>query len=321
MITDGSKKNSLQKLEDYYKVDCLLGFGSYSKVKLAGEISSGKKFAVKIIDSIYHSSKGKNKFLKRELDVLEKTNHINIIKYYSYATYLLENDIGCLELHDCIILEYAENGPLFDYLSIEKRGFNERISRSIFHQIINGLENCHNSGLAHGDLKTENILFQSDWTLKLCDFGNSYSLGSKNFDIKEGITKSYCSPEIWNGDKSEVLGAKSDIFSCGVILFVLVTGNFPFFEPTQTDFFYRKIKTKKLSGIWDHYKEKINIFESLNVSNDFKELFTSLVQNDPKDRPSLDEIKKCKWLNLENASQGEVIQELEKRKKYIKKYK
>ena len=321
MLTSGNKRSMQNKIEDYYKLDTELGFGAYSKVKLAFEVSTGKKFAIKIIDSIYHnsSSKLKNKFVKRELDALERINHYNIIKYYNNSAYLLENDLGCVELHDCIVLDYAENGSLFDYIFHEKRGFNERISRCIFLQLINALEHCHSVGMAHGDLKTENILFTTDWTVKLCDFGNSYFLGSKNIDIKDGVTKTYCSPEIWSGDKTEILGAKSDIFSCGVILFLLVTGNFPFFETTNTDFVYRRIKSKRYSGIWDHYKEKISIFESLNVSVEFKELFISLVQCEAKDRPTIEEIKKCKWLSLELATPLELTQEFEKRKKYIKK--
>jgi len=322
MNTLSVKRNMLQnKIEDYYKIDSLLGFGAYSKVKLATEVTTGRKCAIKIIDSIYYTAKGKNKFLKRELDALEKISHINIIKYITNSTYLLENDIGCLEQHDCIVLEYAENGSLFDYIFYEKRGFNERISRCFFLQLINALENCHNAGIAHGDLKTENILFNADWTVKLCDFGNSYYLGSKNVDIKEGVTKTYCSPEIWNGDKTEVLNAKADIFSCGVILFLLITGNFPFFETSNTDYVYRRIKSKRYSGIWDHYKEKICYFGSLNVSTEFKELFISLVQNEPKDRPTIEEIRKSKWLNMEFATSNEVFQELEKRKKYIRKIK
>lgn len=322
MITCGNKKSIPQlKLDDYYKTDSLLGFGAYSKVKLAIEISTGKNYAIKIIDSIYHNSKVKNKYLKRELDVLEKISHNNIIKYYNSATFLLENDIGYFELHDCILLEYAENGSLFDYILLDKKGFTERIAKSIFVQIINGLESLHSVGLAHGDLKIENILFLCDWTVKLCDFGNSYSLGSKNIDVKEGTTKTYCPPEIWGGDFTEILKSTSDIFSCGIILFVLVTGHFPFLEPTNNDFFFRRMKTKKSSGIWDIYKEKTNIFDGINISNEFKELFISLVHSDPKDRLSLEEIKKCKWLSTDMAGPNEVIPELERRKKYIMRYK
>ncbi len=320
MITNGNKKaNSQVKIEEHYKLDKLLGFGSYSKVRLAKEVSTGREFAIKIIDSIYHNSKGKNKFLRRELDALEKIYHNNVIQLYCNATYLLENDLGCLEVHDCIVLEYAKNGSLLDYIFHEKKGFNERIARTLFLQLVNAVESCHDVGIANGDVKTENILFQSDWTIKICDFGNSYTLGSKNVDVKEGTTKHYCAPEIWGGDKSEILGAKADIFSLGIILFILVTGSFPFTENTHSDFFYRKVKTKKMSGMWEQYKERISVLECLNLSNELKELFIMLVQFDQKDRPSVEEIKKSKWLQMEFASTKEVAIELEKRKKNISK--
>jgi len=318
MITSNKRNINQQSFDENFITCELLGYGAYSKVVSAIEIISGKKYAIKIINSMYHNSKVKNKYLKRELDVLENIFHNNIIKYYNTGTFLIDNKQS-LEPHDCIILEFAENGSLFEYIINEKRGFNEQISRVIFLQIINGLEKCHDEGIAHGDLKTENILFQNDWTIKLCDFGNSYKLDSKNVDLKDGTTKQYCAPEIYHGDKNEIIDAKADIFSLGVILFIIVVGNFPFMDTSNTDYFYRRIKVKKFNGIWEQYKERIPSFESLNISNEFKDLFTSLVLSDPKDRPTIEEIKKSKWLNSDFASLNDVTTELEKRKRKIRK--
>lgn len=310
---------SFPKLDEFYKTEGVLGIGAYSKVKLAIETSSGKSFALKIIDSIYFSSKGKNKYLKREKDALERISHFNVIKYISSFTFSLENDLGCLEYHDCLLLEYAENGSLFDYIFYEKKGLSEKIAKYIFQQIVNAVEACHNVGIAHGDLKSENILFHGDWTVKLCDFGNSYAIGSKNIDVKEGVTRCYCAPEILEGFETDILGVKSDVFSLGVILFILATGNFPFLETTNNDFFYRKIKSKKLFGLWDMYRDKLQIPECLTLTNDFKELFLSLVQYDQNDRPTLDIVKKSKWLSENIAMSSEVVHELERRRKFIRK--
>ena len=165
MIANGSKRSNYANsnyplVSESFIIGSLLGIGAYSKVYLAHEIQTGRKFAIKIINSVYHNtSKSKNKYLKRELEALDKFYTDCIIKYYSSETYLIESDTGSVEPHDCIILEYAENGSLFDYISSEKKCFNEKISRALFLQIVNTLEKCHYEGIAHGDLKTENILF------------------------------------------------------------------------------------------------------------------------------------------------------------------
>jgi len=195
-----------------------------------------------------------------------------------------------------------------------KKGFGEFFGRYLFNQLINGLEECHNSGVAHRDLKTENIMMNRDWILKIADFGYATLIEGKKGDGVLGTflgTLSYCAPEILA--KKPYKGTDADLFSTGVILFVLVTGKLPFGKAIVYDQYYRNFIKNDPKTFWKIMLPKVG-----NVSDDFMDLVNQMLSYDPKERPSFDSIRKHAWMQLETATDVEMTEEFQKRDSIVK---
>lgn len=138
-------------------------------------------------------------------------------------------------------MEYAGGGELFDFVA-ESGKFSEKVTRTFFHQMMNGIHYMHDMGYAHRDLKPENVLLTNNFILKLADFGFSCLLrghdGTGVLRTKLG-TEGYMAPEIATKTYD---GRRTDIFAAGVILFIMFAGTPPFEKPTPTDPYYKLIK-------------------------------------------------------------------------------
>ena len=224
------------------------------------------------------------------------------------------------------IEEMAENGELFNYIYFIEKGFSEKISAKIFLAILKSVKILHENNIIHGDIKPENILVGNDFNLKLIDFGFSSKFNKKNNNIiftTEGSDQ-YSPPEIRKANIAGYDGIKSDIFSLGVLLFVITLGRFPFSLSSYIDKKYRLIMNKKYDLYWANY-------ESFNLSEEFKDLMNHLISFDPKERLSIEEILEHPWIKMninnkeikknENNIDGDVVEELKKRKNYIEKKK
>ena len=151
-----------------YTILRTLGSGVSCKVKLGFDTQTGKKVAVKIMnDKIDLKTQ---ELVLTEVKAMSKLKHENIVNQIAWgkATYVKES--GKEKEIVYIVLELANGGELFDFIAISGR-FNESIARFYFKQLINGLNFCHQSGITHRDLKPENILLDSNYTLKIADFG------------------------------------------------------------------------------------------------------------------------------------------------------
>ena len=219
---------------------------------------------------------------------------------YSYFSFKLFNyfDTGPVEYG---LFEYLKNGELQNYVFLLKKKFSEEISRKIFFDILMAVEICHESGISHGDIKLQNIMLNSNFNLKLIDFGFS-----KN--IKDGLiseitgSRFYNAPEMFSCATKGYVGTLSDIFSLGVVLFVLVMGFYPFEKPNITDSRYKLISKKDFQGFWKKCEQK-KLFTNNNNSNnlfgvspEFKDLFEKMVCPKPEDRINISQIKKHPWL-------------------------
>lgn len=304
-------------LDGKYIVLKTLGRGATSSVKLAKDINDhGRLYAIKIV-------KKKNineidlKFFFNEMQMLKAIDHVNIIKIFDGNSGILKKSNGMTKMVNYLALELASNGELFDYIYFPKKGFGEEIGQYIFLQLLEGLEATHNYGIAHRDLKTENMMLSEDWTLKIADFGYSTPLigrkGDGNLTTCLG-TMSYCAPEILM--RKPYIGTFADIFSCGVILFILVTGRLPFQKAARTDYHYQFILKNDYEGFWNATTSKIE-----NLSNEFKTLVNCMLAFDPTQRPSIAEIRSYSWMLKPLSSYHTVKAEFEMRKSLIKKIK
>jgi len=149
--------------------------------------------------------------------------------------------------------------------------------RFFLDQIITVVEYLHNKSIVHRDLKPENMLVDENLNLKVTDFGFATS---KNIDALLSFrgSKRYMAPEIKEEKKYD--GRKTDIFSIGVILFVLVQGIFPFREGNKDDYFYKLLINQNYNLYW------IEIF-SEDLSDEFKDLMTKMLHYDPTKRPTI----------------------------------
>lgn len=252
-----------------YELGRTLGKGMSGKVKLGKRISDGKEFALKFINSANMGPR-QWEMLEREVTAMEKLKHPNILNLLQFdmkVPYPRLRDKGFLEM-PLLVLELSGGGELFDFL-METGPLEEDIARTYFKQLLAALELCHSKGVAHRDLKPENLLLEAGtYQLKLADFGlaavkqqpvpaaasdgpdaSSSSSSAKSSSgcgvygelmcATEVGTKSYMSPEVLQRNGKAYDGAAADVWSAGVVLFIMLAGNPPFEQAGGKDWWYR----------------------------------------------------------------------------------
>ena len=237
-------------------------------------------------------------FYFNEVSFLSKLNdNDNIIKLYEYGqgflTNISNNDNSSTNKDKIYyqILEYANNGELKDYINDSSSRIPENISAKIFLKIVKAVKFIHGNNIAHCDLKPENILLDQNFNPKLNDFGFSQKLDRENGNLlhQRSGTPKYSSPDVRLAFTKGYDGIKNDIFSLGVLLFVITIGDFPFETATYSDEKYKFI----IKGRFNHFWE---FFNYIDLSNEFKDLINSLISHTPAKRLSIEEILKHPWL-------------------------
>ncbi|XP_012890743.1 PREDICTED: sperm motility kinase-like [Dipodomys ordii] len=262
----GSGDSSLEELlRAQYRVLRDIGEGGFAEVKLAQHLLTHTFVAIKVIPKTKDDA-----ILNMERDLMRSLDHPNVIKLYE----IIETD----ELV-CLVLEYAERGNLQDLVDTVGCMWEEE-ARSLFRQITHATCYCHNMGIAHRDLKLDNILLDAQGKPKLCDFGLGVRcLEGQRLQMVCG-TLPFCAPEILTHESYD--GTKADVWSLGVVLYTLVVGRPPFRGITTVQM--EKAVLKGEFGFPAH------------VSADFRDLVTSMVAVDPKRRPSLQRVLEHPWL-------------------------
>jgi serine/threonine protein kinase len=166
--------------------------------------------------------------------------------------------------------------------------------------MLDSMEYMHGNRVAHRDLKLENILIDDQLQLKLADFGFACYKQVDCLSSYRG-TFTYMAPEIKEGRTYS--GLQADMFSFGVILFIIVQGIFPFKEARKEEYFYNLI----CSGQTDLYFTKTN---ATNLSLEFKDLILALFSYDAAKRPSISQIRSHPWLNQAGFSQENTREKL-----------
>ncbi|KAF2095469.1 Pkinase-domain-containing protein [Rhizodiscina lignyota] len=198
-----------------YQIVKTLGEGSFGKVKLAVHQVSGQKVALKIINRRKLVTRDMAGRIEREIQYLQLLRHPHIIKLYTVIPTPTEI---------IMVLEYA-GGELFDYI-VQNGRMKEDKARRFFQQIVCAVEYCHRHKIVHRDLKPENLLLDENLSVKIADFGLSNIMTDGNFLKTSCGSPNYAAPEVISGKL--YAGPEVDVWSCGVILYVLLCGRLPF---------------------------------------------------------------------------------------------
>eukprot|EP00752_Nemacystus_decipiens_P018274 g16395.t1 len=213
-----------------YQVGKTIGEGTFGKVKLAVNTETGEKMAIKVLDKSIIQRQNMGAQVKREISIMKLVRH-------PYVVQLREVLASSSKIF--LVCELITGGELFDKI-VEKQRFTEDEARFYFRQLLEGMEYCHSQGVCHRDLKPENILLDGAGNVKISDFGlsNLYSGGDdealKLLHTTCG-TPNYVAPEVL-ADKGYD-GRMADVWSMGVILYVLLAGFLPFDEPSMSTLF------------------------------------------------------------------------------------
>lgn len=254
---------------------------------------------------------GMTDIVMNEVEVMKQLKHdniINLIDFNDSCEFKKPNGVSTPVFF--LALELANGGELFDFIA-QTGKFTEPVARFYFRQLCDAFEYLHGNGVSHRDMKPENIMLDSDFNLKIADFGFS-STKAQN-DSRKG-TDSYMAPEIHMGQKYS--GQCVDLFAAGIILFIMVAQHPPFNKATPKDPHYKTISANRMDLFWKlHSRNKPSGLDFF--SEDFRDLITQLLGFDPVQRPSLAEIKTHPWYTGPCPTYDEVKEEFLERKRKL----
>ncbi|KAK4584113.1 hypothetical protein RGQ29_022022 [Quercus rubra] len=251
-----------------------IGSGNFGVAKLVRDKWSGELYAVKYIER----GPKIDEHVQREIVNHRSLKHPNIIRF---------KEVCLTPTHLAIVMEYAAGGELFEKICNAGR-FTEDEARYFFQQLISGVSYCHSMQICHRDLKLENTLLDGSSAprLKICDFGYSKSSVLHSQPKSTVGTPAYIAPEVLS--KKEYDGKIADVWSCGVTLYVMLVGAYPFEDPEDPKNF-RKTLQRILSV---HY----SIPDYVRISLECKHLLSRIFVANPEKRITIPEIKKHPWL-------------------------
>eukprot|EP00227_Mantoniella_beaufortii_P010333 CAMPEP_0197592600 /NCGR_PEP_ID=MMETSP1326-20131121/15182_1 /TAXON_ID=1155430 /ORGANISM="Genus nov. species nov., Strain RCC2288" /LENGTH=350 /DNA_ID=CAMNT_0043158317 /DNA_START=96 /DNA_END=1148 /DNA_ORIENTATION=- len=252
--------------------DRLLGKGSYGMTKLMREKATGTLFAIKYItrgDKI-------TDHVRREIVNHRSLCHPFVVNF---------KEVLVTETHLGVVMEYVSGGELFNYVQ-QRRSFNEAQARYFFQHLISGVEYLHHMRVVHRDLKLENTLVDLSGPspqLKICDFG--YSKSGLDSQPKTRIgTPAYIAPEVYQGIQPYD-GKASDVWACGVVLYVMLAGRYPFQDPDHP--------TNNHATMWRVLDIKYEM--PPNLSDECKDLLRLIFVKDPHYRIPIAGIGQHPW--------------------------
>ena len=224
------KDDNSTLLHGKYELGRLLGHGTFAKVYHARNLQSGKSVAMKVVSKEKVIQVGMMEQIKREISVMKMVQHPNIVELH---------EVLASKSKIYFAMELVRGGELFS--KIAKGRLKEDLARVYFQQLISAIDFCHSRGVYHRDLKPENLLLDEEGNLKVTDFGlSAFTEHLKQDGLLHTTcgTPAYVAPEVIG--KKGYDGAKADLWSCGVILYVLLAGFLPF-QDDNIVAMYRKI--------------------------------------------------------------------------------
>lgn len=247
-----------------------LGEGATSVVKLAFNKTTFQYFACKVVAIQHLDTAQRREKFENEIRIMQQLSHPNIVMLMD----LLKDDNFYY-----IVMELCSKGELFDHI-VEKKTIPETEAHDLMFQIISGVKFCHENGIAHRDLKPENILFDTRGRVKISDFGLSRISQPHALTGTQCGSPCYASPECLSGQPYDPF--LSDIWACGVILYVMVTGQLPWTGINNREMFEQIKKGQYRTPAF--------------LSDNCRDLIAKLMAVNPKERISLQDALNHRWM-------------------------
>ncbi|XP_022140408.1 CBL-interacting serine/threonine-protein kinase 5-like [Momordica charantia] len=254
-----------------YEIGRLLGKGTFAKVYYGKELESGESVAIKVINKDQVKKEGMMEQIKREISVMHLVRHPNIVEL---------KEVMATKTKIFFVMDYVRGGELFSKVARGK--LKEDVARKYFQQLISAVDYCHSRGVSHRDLKPENLLLDENGDLKISDFGLSAlpeQLRNDGLLHTQCGTPAYVSPEVLKRKGYD--GAKADIWSCGVILYVLLAGFLPFQDENIITMYKKVFKAEFECPPW--------------FSAEAKRLISKILVVDPGRRITIGAITRVPW--------------------------
>ena len=266
----------------------ILGRGSFGIVYLVKQRYLSRYFAMKVIKKSPSKAKEEEENLMNEVDILRKLDHPNIVKITDF--YSLNTEYN-------IITEYCQEGELFDEIKAQSP-FSEAMAAWYLRQILSAICYCHNMNIIHRDLKPENILIvkrqkNGYHPIKIIDFGTAKVFQKEKAEHVLIGSAYYIAPEVLSRNYTELC----DLWSCGVIMYILLTGRPPFNGSNEEEIM-KKIK----EGIYDLKKYPWGV-----ISDEAKDLIKGLLQVNTKKRLTAKEALEHKWFKIEKTKSNIMV--------------
>ncbi|EMS52439.1 CBL-interacting protein kinase 6 [Triticum urartu] len=259
-------------LQGRYEMGRVLGHGNFGRVHIARDLRTGRAVAVKVVAKDKVVRAGMVEQIKREIAVMKRVSHPNIVELH---------EVMATRSKIYLALELVRGGELFS--RIERSGrVTEDVARRYFRQLISAVDFCHARGVYHRDLKPENLLLDEAGNLKVVDFGLSALADQARAD---GLlhtlcgTPGYAAPEVLRDKGYD--GAKADLWSCGVILYVLLAGSLPFPDDNVVTMYKKAQRGDYRCPPW--------------FSTDARRLIPKLLDPDPDTRITVAQLVETPW--------------------------
>ena len=263
---------------DYYEMLDDLGEGIFGSVKLGVEKKTKERVAIKIIKK-KKAKPSDIELVRTEIDIMKLCHHPNVVHlldHFENAEYIF------------IVMEYIRGGRLTDYMKEKKFHFSEKRAAEIIYEIAIGVKYLHKYGIIHRDLKPDNIMLTESndkGHIKIMDFGLSKILGKKEKTSDGFGTLTFVSPEVLI---RKPYNKEIDIWSIGVILYLILSGDLPFDDEKDDE---QKIAK---SIVYNEVEFPPKKFE--NKSKEVIDLIKGCLTKEPKERIKIDEILKSDWI-------------------------
>jgi len=300
-------ENPAKRCVGQYEIKETLGKGGYSWVKKGFDTKSGTTVALKFMsraDKTWEKEQAEQ--VRTEIKSLVKLNSKNVMKLFAYnlnCKYPEKN--GKMLNTILLVLEYCPGGELFDILYYTQQ-LDEITARTYFLQMMNGLKECHDAGIIHRDIKPQNLLLDAYFQLKITDFGLSKLCKDADAAVLKTHfvgTRGYQAPELL---KKKRYGKACDIFSAGVVLFILLTGYPPFEQAVKSDKWYVPLAAGKPEKFWAQHK-------GCGVKDNARALITEMLSYHASERATIKDILESDFAKGPTHTRRELFKVLRKK--------